>query len=108
MARITNEQQVSVKVVAKTAAGNPARIDGDVLFSSSDPAVASVEATGPDTAVVKALAVGATQITATFDADLDEGEVREIVLSGAVEVVEAEAEVGELQFGDPELQTPVA
>lgn len=104
MARITNEQQVSISVVAKTAAGKVAAIDGDVVFTSSDDAVATVVSTGSNTALVKAVGPGASQIVATFDADLDEGEVREIVLSGAVEVVPAEAEQGEIVFGTPELQ----
>jgi uncharacterized protein YjdB len=106
MARITTEQQVSLTVVPKTEAGNVARIDGDVAFTSSDPLVATVEATGPDSALVKAVGEGATQITAVFDADLDVGELREVVLSGAVEVVPAEATQGEIVFGEPELQQP--
>lgn len=106
MARITNEQQVPVTVAPKTAAGRPAAIDGAVVFSSSDPAVCTVESTGALTAMVTAVAPGVAQITAVFDADLDAGEVREITMTGAVEVVAAEAETGEIVFGTPEL-TPL-
>lgn len=106
MARITNEQQVPITVEAKTLAGRPAAIDGDVVFASSDPAVATVTPTGPQSAMVMSVGLGVAQISAVFDADLDEGEVREIVLTGAIEVVAAEAETVELVFGTPEL-TPL-
>lgn len=104
MARLTNEQQVPITVVPLTAGGRVATIDGDVVFTSSDPAVATVESTGSLTALVKAVGVGATQIVAVFDADLDVGEIREVTFSGAVEVVAAEAETGVIEFGQPELQ----
>lgn len=103
MARITLEQQVSVVVKPVTLGKNPAKIDGDVVFTSSDESVATVTSTGQFGAVVKAVGVGAAQITASFDADLDADETRTIVLSGAVEVVDAEAETGVLEFGEPEL-----
>jgi len=103
MARITSEQQVSITVEPKTLAGNPAQIDGDVVFASSDEAVATVTSTGPLTAMVVAVGLGVAQISATFDADLDVGELREIVSTGAIEVVGAEAETAEIVFGTPEL-----
>jgi hypothetical protein len=106
MARLTNEQQVSVTVAPKTAAGRPASIDGNVAWSSSDEAVCTVASSGPLTGLVVAVAPGVAQITAVFDADLDVGETREITMSGAVEVVAAEAETGEIVFGTPEL-TPL-
>lgn len=107
MARLTNEQQVSITVVPKTAGGRVATIDGDVMFTSSDETVATVTSTGPTTAMVVAVGPGASQILAVFDADLDNDELREVTLSGAVEVVPAEAEQGEIQFGVPELQPVV-
>jgi hypothetical protein len=106
MARITTEQQVPITVEPKTLAGRPAAIDGDVVFGTSDPAVATVTSTGPKSAMVVSVAPGVAQITATFDADLDAGEERMIPLSGVIEVVAAEAETGEILFGDPEL-TPL-
>jgi uncharacterized protein YjdB len=106
MARITNEQQVAVSVAPKTAAGRPAAIDGIVSWASSDPLVATVTSTGPLSALVVAVGAGVAQISAVFDADLDEGEVREITRTGAIEVVNAEAEGAEIVFGAPEL-TPL-
>lgn len=103
MARITNEQKVSVTVAPKTAAGRDARIDGDVEFTSSDPAVATVVKTGPRSADVVSVAPGVAQIIAAFDADLS-GEVRAVEMTGAVEVVEAEAVTAEITFGAPELK----
>ncbi len=108
MARLTTEQQVTISVAPKTAAGNPAAIDGDVVFTSSDLAVATVESTGPNSALVKAVGLGVAQILASFDADLDVGEFRAVEASGAVEVVGAEAETAEIVFGTPEINTGVS
>lgn len=102
--RITNEQRVLLTVVALTAAGFPAAIDGDVIFTTSDAAVANIERVNANSAYVNGgNAAGAALITATFDADLGEG-VRTITLTGAVEVVQAEAATGVLTFGEPELK----
>ena len=103
MARITNEEQVRVTVVPKTAAGNPARIDGAVEWQSTDESVATVTPDGDMSAIVRSVAPGVTQIIAVFDADLGEG-VRPVEMSGALEVVEAEAVIGEIVFGTPELK----
>lgn len=103
MARITTEEQVTVTIAPKTAAGRDARIDGAVEWTSSDPNVATVQSTGPLSAVVRSVGAGVAQILATFDADLGEG-VRPVEMSGALEVVEAEAVRGEIVFGTPELK----
>lgn len=103
MARITNEQQITVTVAPKTAAGRDARIDGAVEWMSTDPAVATVRSTGPLSGLVESVGPGVTQIIATFDADLGDG-VRPIEMSGALEVVEAEAVTAEITFGTPELK----
>ncbi|MCS6828331.1 MAG: hypothetical protein NZ553_17075 [Caldilinea sp.] len=103
MARITNEQQVKVTVRPLTAAGRPARIDGEVEFISTDENVATISRIDAMSAMVISGNPGVTQIVATFDADLGEG-VRPVEMSGALEVVEAEAERGEIIFGTPELK----
>lgn len=101
--RITTEQRVTVTVVPRTAAGREARIDGPVRFETSDPdaLVARLEVLSDTSARLTAAGPGVLQVTATFDADLDEGEVREIMASGVLEVVAAEAEQGEIVFGEP-------
>lgn len=108
MARITDEQQVKVTVVAKTGRGRPAKIDGAVVYSSSDESVATVSADGMVTGVADTS--GSTEpfrsvdIKAEFDADMDAGEERKIVAMGTLEVVGTEAEIGEITFGTPEAQ----
>jgi hypothetical protein len=103
MARITNEQQVSVEVRPLTQAGRPARIDGAVEWASSNTSVATVTSTGPMSALVVSVGPGVTQISAVFDADLGEG-VRPVEMTGALEVVEAEAVTAEIVFGTPTLK----
>jgi hypothetical protein len=103
MARITTEQQVTITVAPKTAAGHDAKIDGAVSFASSDEAVATVTSTGDKSALVVSVGAGVAQISATFDADLT-GEVRPVEMTGALEVVEAEAVTAEITFGTPELK----
>lgn len=103
--RITTEQRVSIQVFPKTAAGNPAQIDGPAVFTSSDNLVATVEATGDTSAMATARGLGATQIIVDIDADLGEG-VRTLRFTGALEVVGAEAETAEIVFGEPELIPP--
>ena len=90
MARITTEQQVSVTVRPLTEAQRPARIDGEVEFSTTDALVATVVKTGPNSCDVISQAPGVCQIAAVFDADLGAG-VRPVEMTGAIEVVEPEA-----------------
>lgn len=104
MARLTNEEIVSASVSFLTAKGNPAPVEGDVVWTSSDVAVATVAADPADSknAVVTAVGLGVCQIVATADADMDVGEVREVTASGAIEVVAAEAQQAEIVFGTPQ------
>lgn len=101
MARINNEQKIKVTVNPMTAGGHPAPIDGAVLFTSDNEAVAVIETIDDTSAFVRGVGVGAALITATFDADLGP-DVRTLPATGAIEVVQAEAETSEIVFGDPE------
>lgn len=103
MARLTTEEKRKVRVVPRTPAGHEAKIDGDVAFESSDESIARIEPVDNESAYVIAVGEGVAQITAQFDADLGEG-TRTIELTGAVEVVGAEATTGELVFDEPEQQ----
>jgi len=88
--------KVNVKVAYQDAAGNPAAVDGDVTWASSDDATATVLVDGADSmaAVVSATGpVGQAQITATADADLGAG-VRELITIMDVSVVAGEAVAG--------------
>ena len=103
--RLTNEQEVTFSIAAKTAAGNPAPLDGPASVTSSDEAVAVVVMNEDGVSgVVRAVGPGVAQIFATADADLGDG-VRPLEFSGAIEVVQAEAEVAEFTFGEPTLKT---
>jgi hypothetical protein len=88
--------QIGVKVSYVDAQGNPARVDGDVTWESSNIDIATVTATGPDAATVAATVggtIGQLQITAKADADLGQG-VRELITTMDVEVVAGEAVAG--------------
>lgn len=103
---LTTEQRVKITLAVLTAAGNPAVIDGNPVWASSDSAVARVEsdANDPMSAYVYAGDQGIAQITAVCDADLDNDETREITGFLDVTVVPAEAATVQLVAGTPELQ----
>jgi len=86
--------QVHLKVSYVDAAGNPATVDGDVAWSSSDETIAKVTMEGVDSALLQAVGpTGQVQITATADADLGEG-VREIITPMDLTVAAGEAVAG--------------
>jgi hypothetical protein len=88
---------VAVKVSYVDAANNPAEVDGDVDWASSDETVAVVQHPDPnDTTQVVIYSrdkIGSAQITATADADLGEG-TRELITILDVGVVAGEAVAG--------------
>lgn len=90
------DMQVHAQVSYVDAGGNPAKVDGDVRWNSSDDSIATVTVDSADSAkalVRTAGKVGQVQITATADADLGEG-VRPLVTPMDVEVVAGEAVSG--------------
>lgn len=85
------------------AAGNVARIDESdqaLVWESSNAAVMTVVANAaPATgATCTMIAPGTAQVIVRADADLDTGEVRELVVVGDVEVVAGEAVAGTISF----------
>jgi len=95
--------QVHVKVSYVDAAGNPAVVDGDVTWSSSDDTVAAVFVSSNDSteAVIRPVGpVGQVQILATADADLGAG-VRELVTPMDVTIVAGEAMSGAIEPTGP-------
>lgn len=75
MVTLTSSQQVGIRVNPTDKKGNPAPLDGNAQFASTDDGIATVAA-GSDglSAVVKATGkIGACQIIVTGDADLGEG-----------------------------------
>lgn len=93
---LASGMQVQVRVDYVDANGNPAVVDGDVQWGSSNPAVVTVTADAADSATATVAAIGATgqvQVTATADADLGQG-VRELVTPMDVTVAAGEAVAG--------------
>jgi len=95
---------IKVKVSYVDNHGNPAVVDGDVTWASSDEQIARVAADTADSmsAIVEAQSkVGQCQITATADADLGAG-VRELVTLMDLTVVAGEAVAGSIEpVGNP-------
>jgi hypothetical protein len=93
---LPNGMAVQVKIAYQDASGNPAKVDGEVRWDTSDPALLTVQVDAGDTmnAVVATHGkVGQGQVTATADADLGEG-VRSLVTIMDVDVVAGEAVAG--------------
>lgn len=98
------DHTVLMQVAYVDAKGNPATIDGDVTWSSSDAAVIAAQVDASDSTICRAIpagSIGQAQITATCDADLGDG-VRELVTLCDIEVVGGEAVAGTIQpVGEP-------
>lgn len=72
---LTDSQKCALSITPKTAAGNPALVDGVPEWSVSNPDILTLEvAEGGLSAVVLANGpVGESQVSVTADADLGEG-----------------------------------
>jgi Bacterial Ig-like domain (group 2) len=92
------DHTVKMQVAYVDAAGNPATIDGDVIWASSDTLLATVAADLADSTIVTVtpLALGQVQITATADADIGTG-VRELITTSDITIVGGEAVSGTIQ-----------
>lgn len=100
MFTLPDDKKVDVKVSYVDARGHPAKVDGPVMWSSSDENVATVTPNGDQATIVPASATGAVlgqvQITAKADADLGAG-TRELITTLDVEVVAGDAVMGTIQ-----------
>jgi hypothetical protein len=93
---LASGMQVHVQVAYVDANENPAEIDGEVTWSSSNDTIVTVEVDPSDStmAVVAAIGpVGQVQVTATADADIGEG-TRTLITPMDVEAVAGEAVAG--------------
>jgi hypothetical protein len=95
---LPDRHQVQVRIDYVDADGNPATVDGDVAWASSDETIATVTVDAGDSQLATVAAatggtIGQVQITATADADLGEG-TREIISTMDVTVVAGEAVAG--------------
>ena len=91
------DHTVLMQVSYVDARGNPATIDGDVSWESSDASIVtrrpSIRADSTICRAVPVGSIGQAQVTATCDADLGEG-VRELITLCDIEVVGGEAVAG--------------
>lgn len=91
---LTDSQKARLKIQPKTKAGNPATVDGVVVWASSDVSIAKVVTDDTDptgqTAWVTATGLGTAQIQAVADADLGLG-VKNITAVLDIEVKAGEA-----------------
>src|SRR4029077_10298507 len=95
---------VLMQISYTDAAGNPAKIDGEVTWTSSDESVATVQVDAADSSIVRVLpvVVGQMQVRASADADLGTG-VRKLLTVADIEIVAGEAIAGSIQpTGEPE------
>jgi hypothetical protein len=103
------DHTVLMQVSYTDAKGNPATIDGDVTWESSDANIVTVEVDTADSSICRAIPVGTVgqvQITASCDADLGAG-VRELITTCDIETVGGEAVAGSIQpVGEPEPLAP--
>jgi hypothetical protein len=93
---LASDTQILVRVSYVDGSGNPATVDGDVVWESSDDTIAMVIPNTEDsfeTTVRPGTKLGQVQISATADADLGEG-VRELVTLMDVTIVAGEAVAG--------------
>jgi hypothetical protein len=103
--KLPNDKMIAVQVAYVDSKGNPAQVDGDVSWDTSDANIAIVESNAGDSmqAVVTPVGpIGQVQITATADADLGSG-VRELITTMDVEIVAGEAIAGTITpVGEPQ------
>lgn len=102
---LNDEQKVVLSVAPKTAAGNPAKIDGKPVWSVSDDTVITlvVSDDGLSTEAITTGTLGVSQVSVSVDADLGEG-VR--TLSGTLDITvnAAEATTVGISAGVPVLK----
>jgi hypothetical protein len=99
------DHAVSMQVSYVDSKGNPATIDGEVNWASSDQAIVTIEVDTEDSTICKAVpagSLGQVQVTATVDADLGDG-VRNLITTCDIQIVGGEAVAGSIQpVGEPE------
>jgi hypothetical protein len=102
---LPNDKMIAVQVAYVDGNGNPAVVDGEVAWGTSDPNLATVAANAADSTqatVTPAGAIGQVQVTCTADADLGSG-VREIITTMDVDIVAGEAVAGTITpVGEPQ------
>jgi hypothetical protein len=102
---LTDSQKVTVTIDPRNKKGNPAPVDGVPEWASSDPAVIAVQPSADGlSCVCVAGNAGSAQVEVRADADMDEGEVRELIGTIAFDVHPGEAITLGMNAGAPEEQ----
>jgi len=103
--KLPDDKKVGVQISYVDSKGNPAVVDGDVAWTSSDESIVTVTVDPSDSTKASVAAVGPigqAQINAVADADLGDG-IRNIQTLFDVEVISGEAVAGTITpVGDPE------
>lgn len=96
-----DQASISSALDLRNKAGEQVTPDTPPVWTLGNPTVASVAVAADGmSAVFTPLAVGTTSVNVTLDAELGEG-VREMVLSGELEVTPGDIATGEVTFGSP-------
>src|SRR5262245_35247993 len=93
---LQDDKKVDVQVSYVDSKGNPAKVDGDVAWTSSDDSIVTVTVDPTDSSkasIAAAGPLGQAQVTSVADADLGDG-IRNIMTLFDVEVVAGEAVSG--------------
>jgi hypothetical protein len=102
------DHKVGMQVSYVDVHGNPAAVDGPVVWTASDATLATVTVEAADSTICTVTPlgpVGQVQVTATADVDLGTG-VKQLVTNADISLVAGEAVSGTIQpVGDP---VPVA
>lgn len=107
--QLTDNQKVTFAIEPVSAKGNPAKVDGAPVWSTSDDTVLTVEASEDGlSAVVKATGkVGSAQVSVLADADLGDG-VTQLAGTIGIDVVAGAAASLNLVAGEiTEQEVPV-
>ena len=96
----SDTQTLAASVAFVDGRGNPARVDGVPVWELSGDPIGTVEAAADGLSAVVTLngSLGLAQIIVRADADLDAGEERELLVTGDLEIVAAEAVSGSVTF----------
>lgn len=100
---LTTEQKIRLSLAPVTESGKPANVDGAPKWTVTEGnATLNVDEDGMSAEIISSDEPGPSTVLVTADADLDEGEEREISETIAVNVTAAEAAGLGLTIGTPE------
>lgn len=96
----SDTQTLAASVAFVDGRGNPARVDGIPAWELTGDNIGSVEPSADGMSAVVTLngSLGIAQVAVRADADLDAGETRELVITGELEIIAAEAVGGTVTF----------